>query len=202
LAMTLDNFGIVLSNLADYTASIQCRQEALSVCEEIGDKNGVARALNNIGRVLCLQGEYSEAKSRLQESWATSQEMGNREMMMFAQLGLGVVACGLGDYSQSENYCRAALRITMDIRAVPIALHALVVMATLFAKRGHGERSLELLALALDHPATTLEAKQEAEPLLAELVAALPPDVITTAQARGRVRSLDQVVTEILAMDQ
>ena len=201
LATSLNNLGLALSNQADYMASIRCRQEALTISREIGDKHGMARVLNNIGRVLCLQGEYSEAKSCLQESLAASQEIGNREMMMFAQLGLGVAACGLGDYSQSEGYCRAALRIARDIHTVPITLHALVVMATLAAKQGQGERALEWLALALDHPATTLEAKKDAEPLLAELVAALPPEVIIAAQTRGRARTVEQVVAEIMADD-
>jgi len=41
------------------------------------------------------------------------------------------------------------------------------------------------------------EAKKEAEPLFAQLVAQLPPDVVAGAQERGRTKTLDEIVREI-----
>jgi hypothetical protein len=65
---------------------------------------------------------------------------------------------------------------------------------------GSKARAVELLALVLSHPASSHEVKEKAQHLLAELEAALLlPEVLAAAQARGRARTLEEVVGELLA---
>jgi hypothetical protein len=58
------------------------------------------------------------------------------------------------------------------------------------------EGALELLALILCHPASWPWAKDRAAPLVAQLEAELPPDVVAAAQERGRARDLEVTVAE------
>jgi hypothetical protein len=60
------------------------------------------------------------------------------------------------------------------------------------------EPALELLALVLDHPYTWQWTKDRAAPLVAELKAALSPDLFAAAWERGRARDLDMTAMELL----
>jgi hypothetical protein len=66
----------------------------------------------------------------------------------------------------------------------------------IFAVRREG--ALELLALILRPPVSWPWAKDRAAPLVAQLEAELPPDVVATAQERGQARDLDATVAELL----
>jgi hypothetical protein len=52
--------------------------------------------------------------------------------------------------------------------------------------------------LVLHYPASVQWTKDRAAPLVAELEAELPPDIVTAALERGRARDLDATVTELL----
>jgi hypothetical protein len=74
----------------------------------------------------------------------------------------------------------------------------LVVVARVLAKQGDKERALELLALVMNHRLSWQMAKDQAGPLIAELEAELPPDVVAAAQVRGQALDLEATVAELL----
>ena len=80
-----------------------------------------------------------------------------------------------------------------------LKLDVLISQAALLARSGHGERAVELAALALHHPASDGEVKARAQRLLSELQAGLSSAVYAAAQARGRVRDLEATVRELRA---
>ena len=82
----------------------------------------------------------------------------------------------------------------MSLGAVPLALEALAGIARLRAHEGHLEQAAEPLGLALHHPASSAESHIQAEPVLAALRDALPPERLAAALARGRARDLAAVV--------
>src|SRR5262245_40287441 len=82
---------------------------------------------------------------------------------------------------------------------MPLALDALTGTAYLLAQAGKPEQALELLALVQYHPASTQETKDRAVKLHDELIAGLPPEAVDAAKTRGKERSLEVVVAEILA---
>jgi hypothetical protein len=58
--------------------------------------------------------------------------------------------------------------------------------------------ALELLALVIGHRLSWQMAKDQAAPLVAELEAELPPEVVAVAWERGQARDLDATVAELL----
>ncbi len=90
----------------------------------------------------------------------------------------------------------------MEIGTVQVTLIALVGLATLFStnKPGDTQRqwAIELLALVLNHPASTQETKDRAAHLLAELETQLLPQAVILAQERGRAKNLEALVAEAL----
>jgi len=61
------------------------------------------------------------------------------------------------------------------------------------------EQAIELLALALHHPASEQETKDRAKRLLDELASSLPRESVAAAQERGQARDLKATVEELLA---
>ncbi len=76
----------------------------------------------------------------------------------------------------------------------------LVGIAALLAAEGEKEWALELLTLFSHHPTSWHWMKHHrAAPLIAQLEAELPPDVVAAAWERGRARDLEPTVAELLA---
>jgi hypothetical protein len=71
--------------------------------------------------------------------------------------------------------------------------------AAILAREGDTGRALELLALVLCHPASWQLAKDRALALVGELEAKSSSEEAAAARERGRARSLDATVAELLA---
>ena len=74
----------------------------------------------------------------------------------------------------------------------------LVGIAVLMSAEGQKERALEVLAFAAHHPICWQWVRDRTAPLIAELEAELPSEVVAAAKARGRARDLDATVAELL----
>jgi hypothetical protein len=59
-------------------------------------------------------------------------------------------------------------------------------------------KAIELLAIVIDHPAPWSVIKDRAARLQARLETELPPEVISTAKAQAKNRTLAEVVAEML----
>jgi hypothetical protein len=90
-----------------------------------------------------------------------------------------------------------ALQIAMRIRAIPVALYALVGIATLYAKEGANARALELLLYTREHPSGNQQTKDRARRLQPELESTLTPQQIESAGARAASLTLDAIVPEL-----
>jgi hypothetical protein len=113
-----------------------------------------------------------------------------------AEMGRSVFT--LGNDTEAERVWRESLRIATEIHGTPVALEALVGLASLRAKRGDIEPALELLLIVLNHPASSQETKNRAEILRVELESRLTPQQIQAVQAQARKQSFDQVVSQFL----
>jgi hypothetical protein len=82
--------------------------------------------------------------------------------------------------------------------AIPWVLATFDGIAMLLAGEGERERALELLTLAIHHPASMEVVRDIVASLVAELEVELPPDGVAAAQERGRARDLEATVAELL----
>jgi tetratricopeptide (TPR) repeat protein len=164
IAWTLSNLGHCISNLEDgeRIEAKQILQESLAIYKIIGDKQGVAIVLNNLGYVFYQLGEYPEAKQQFQESLVLRREIGYPRGIAVALNNLGHVSAALADYQAAKTYYAESLKITMDIQAIPLTLDALGGLAVPLAHEGETARALDLLTLALHHPAGNTDTRNRA----------------------------------------
>ena len=197
IARSLGDLGIDAYALRDYKQAQELWLASLALYREIGNPRGIADELGDLGEGANVIGEYTQAAQLAQESLAVYRKVTNQPYSWGLRV-LGNAACGLRDFQEARRCFRQALEQAMTIRWMSHAVLTLVGIATLLAAEGEKERALELLALVLHHPVSWQMAKDRAAPLIAQLEAKLPPDVVAAAQARGRARDLEVTVQELL----
>ncbi len=198
VARVLNNLGSVALAQRAYQEARASYEESLALQQEIGYQWGIAMCLNNLGQVAAAQQAHAEARRRYQASLAMFKEIGDPRAIAAILESLGDVAFALGDAEESRAYFREALTIAAGIGAAPTTLYAVVGIARLLARAGAHERAIELLGMVLHHPASDSETRSQAEPLLNELRAALPTQVLDAALERGRAQTLEAAVDSIM----
>jgi DNA-binding SARP family transcriptional activator/predicted ATPase len=156
----------------EYAEAERLLEESLALCQGIQDPFGKALALTYLGAAAHGQGQQRLAQQRHQASAEIFEEIGERWGIALALTGIGQATCALGEYEAARQYLRQALRTALAIKANPLALAALVELAALVRASSPSEnrskRAIGWLKLALDHPASTQETKDQAARLLAQ----------------------------------
>ncbi len=199
IAACLNNLGNMAAGTGDYPSANWYYGDGLTMAREAGERLMIATFLGNLGEIARRQNDFDAATRYLQDALTTYKEIGAREGVATNMLNLGWLAAARKDASAALEYYRDALAESMAIGALPRALGAISGMAGLSARFGDHQRAAELLGLALSHPASNAAVKEEAEPVLSIVRAALPLEAMAQAQARGAARVLEEVVGEILA---
>jgi predicted ATPase/DNA-binding SARP family transcriptional activator len=199
IAHSLEFLAQAVCGLAEYEKAKQLWHESLAIHKEIGNLRGVVGVLADLSEAAVALGEYEEAARLAQQSLALHKKLDDRFGMAWSLRVLANAACGLGDLQGARKYFSQALETATTVRWTSVTLLALVGVGALLATEGKKERALELLALILHHPLSWRWTKDRAAPLVAELEAELPPDVVAAAQERGRARDLEATVKELLA---
>jgi tetratricopeptide (TPR) repeat protein len=158
----------------------------------------LGHAYQGLGAVAQAQGEHQRAVDMFRKGVDTFTELGGRFYVGqgLAEMGRSVFA--LGNDAGAERVWRESLRIATETHGIPVALEALVGLASLRAKKGDMQSALELLLIVLNHPASPQETKKRAGILRADLESRLTPQQIQAAQAEARKQSFDQVVSQVL----
>ncbi|GIW24276.1 tetratricopeptide repeat protein [Meiothermus sp.] len=196
VAGSLNTLGLVALYQGSYTEATRCFEEALTIGRELGNRDAIGKFLGNLGLVAEKQGNYPLAIQRYEESLSILREIGARHAALLNVLNLGDVATAQGDDAKAEQYYHEALAEALSLSALPIALGTLRGMAKVLARNGLHLRAAELLGLALSHPASDVEMRQQAEPVLSDLRMTLSPEQLEASMARGKGMTLEGVLRQ------
>ncbi|RIH83775.1 Regulatory protein AfsR [Calidithermus terrae] len=196
VASCLNSLGLVEVFRGDLEPALHRFEEALAVARGVSNPEIVGKIQANLGLVAEKRGDYAEAARHYGESLAVFREISARHAALINVLNLGDVAAAQGDDARAGGYYREALAEALGLGALPIALGTLRGMAAVWARDGEPLRAAELLGLALSHPASDAEMRQQAEPVLEGLRALLPPEALEAALARGRATTLEEVLRQ------
>ena len=132
------------------------------------------------------------------KSLDTFTELGGRWWVarVLAEMGRSVFA--LGNDAEAERVWRESLRIATEIHGTPVALDALVGLASLQAKRGELQPALEWLLMVSYHPASFQDTKNRVAGLRPELEAQLTSQQVEAAQARAQAQTFEAAIDEVL----
>ncbi len=197
LAAALANRGLVETALGRYETAVSLLKEARQIQEDQGNRSRLAIIFNNLGDIANLQGQYRQARAYLEESLRIKQALNNERGMTFSLIHLGHALWGMHEFEAAEAAFRQALQLAANLSLAPLKLAALVGMAQLRAATD-GAGALALLQLPLSHPAAWQRVQEEAAALAEQIKAALSPEEVKTALARGSGLNLGEVVADML----
>jgi tetratricopeptide (TPR) repeat protein len=188
----------VLFNLGRHAEARAALEESMSLNSSVSDRWGLGAAYRGLGDIAQAQGEHQQAVVMFHKSLDTFTELGANWWLarVLAEMGGSILA--LGNEAETWRVWREALRIANDIHGTPVALEALVGLASLQVKQGDMEQALELLLMVLNHPASLQETKDRAARLRSDLEAQLTRQQVETAQARAQTQTFEAAVAEVL----
>jgi predicted ATPase len=180
---------------------------ALALALQIRNQWLVGLARGVLGWAALAEERYAEAAQEFQESLAAFQAqvllgVGEREYEAWSLAGLGRAELGLGQGAQGRRHLHDALEIVVHSRDFIPLLHLLPVIPVALADAGEVERAVELYATAESHPGVAnarLFADIAGRHIKATAAAALAPEVVEAAQARGQARDWWETAEALLA---
>jgi tetratricopeptide (TPR) repeat protein len=184
--------------LKDYPKTQELFLSSLEIYREMGARWGIATMFSDLGELMLAMQEYSLAAQYAQQSmdiyvWDLGETDSSWELRV-----IGNAALGMGDLEKAQTYLYMSLKQAEKFHNWGHSLLTIVGIARLLAQLGKEELALELLALAMCHPASWQMARDQATPLIAKLLVKLPSDVAVSAQELGQSRDLNTTIQELL----
>jgi predicted ATPase/transcriptional regulator with XRE-family HTH domain len=197
-AFGLNHLGQSALTLGRYDVARAALEESVSLNISVGARWNLGHAYEGLGAVARAQGRNQEAVDMFRKCVDTFTELGGRFYTAHGLAELGRSLLALGDDTEAERAWAGSLRIATEIHGTPVALYALIGIASLLAKRGDSEHALEFTWIISEHPASSHETRNRANQLRAELEAELTSTQIVAIQTQAREKTFDAVVQELL----
>jgi class 3 adenylate cyclase/TPR repeat protein len=115
LAKVYIKLGVAYKNLSDNAKALEYYQKALSINEEIGDKDGIARNLGNIGNVFNELSDYPKALEFYRKALQIFEEIENKHDIAPSLGNIGMMYWNLSDYTKAIEYYQKAMIIYEEI---------------------------------------------------------------------------------------
>jgi len=156
-----------------------------------------------LGWVTLAEGNYGEARKWLEQAATAYREMEYQWGAEYLPLTLAALARaehGLGLRREAQVYLVEALESVLEIGAYIPLLFLIPIVPVLLTDAGEVERAVGVYALAERHAfvSNSLLFEDIAGRHIETAAAALAPEVVKAAQARGRARDVWATVAELL----
>ncbi|HJR80923.1 MAG TPA: tetratricopeptide repeat protein, partial [Anaerolineales bacterium] len=199
IATSLTRLGAAALRLGKLSEAEQILEESLEITRMLSDRWGLGNTLNYLGLLALARRDLERAESLMRESMNLFDEDGDQIMLASTLTDLGYILTDRHAESEARQVFLKALQIAHHSAAMPALLYALVGLATLYAKDGENELSLELAMHSLRHPSSSWQTRDRAEQSQAELKTQLTPQQWDAVQARVRGKTFEALVQEMLA---
>jgi len=207
LGTVLETLGVLAFHLNDYERAVALYQESMDVWRELDDSRMIAYALANMGEAKRHQGDLVQAETMFQESLSLFRELGDKHGTAFTLYHLGKLALIRQDAATAASRFKESLVLRQDVgerAAVVESLEGLAAAASVSGNMGLGVRlfgAAEAVRLAIGAPLTASAQAEERDQFLAAARGSLDQDVFDKEWAHGRTMSVDQAVTQTLAVE-
>lgn len=174
---------------------------ALQQMQQANDRRGIGWTAYVLGSLELALGEVSAALDLLQTSVSAYRPLGQGFELSLALGVSGWVHCRLGQHAEAQRALVEALRIAQETGSAPTLSYGVPGLALVLAAQGHAERAVELYALIEAHFPVVRRSPWFADlgwaPIL-DAAAALPPERLAAARARGCARELWATAAELV----
>ncbi len=107
--------GVALYNQADYQGAIKKFAEALTIYQEIGDRQAEGITLNNIGLIYDTLGQYEQALDYDQQALTIMRQLSDQDGEGRMLNDIGLVYRSLGQYQKALDFLQQALTLRQKV---------------------------------------------------------------------------------------
>ena len=138
-ADSLKSLGMAYHALARFEQAEQCKEQALALYRELGDRVLVGNMLNSLGETARARGDFARAFERYREALAVAREIGNRPGEMFYLGNLGAARLGMGDFAGAEIDLRQSITLAEAAGYNGVSENYRFLAEALLGQGKHGE---------------------------------------------------------------
>jgi tetratricopeptide (TPR) repeat protein len=197
-AHVLSYFGRMLQTLGAYQEAKKLLYEGLDLARKTNYRFAMGLAFDGLGKVAHGEGNYEEARAFYLESIALFREAGDHRLARTLN-HQGLNSLALGDTVDAQSSFQTALKMAMQGGLIPIAIDALMGLASLETGQKPAQETFELVLYLSKHPASAHETKDRVNHLRKELESRLSQGEIDEAHRHILSKSLDQFASQVLA---
>ena len=199
IALGLNYLVSTLIKLKRYDEAVSYMQESIELCAQSKNRWGMGTAYRYYGLVTLAQGDYSKAQVLFYKSLEVFGDYYIGWDIARTMSYLGEVSLLLGDLSEAREIFLKSLHLSLQAKAVPIALDSMLGLAHILAKDGEISSALRISNCVLNHPSSAQDTKDSAEQLIIGLKAESEARSVKNAQFKPGTNGFDEIVDELLA---
>ena len=176
-------------------------ENALVLFREKASRYETGCALSMLGMAALAGAAPARAVEIFEQSVSLFRQLRTPEPLSRDLANLSLAVLELGDIVRAQRLLAEALQINSEIRLPSMMRYVLAQTAPLLAALGQPERAVAVYALAAQHSGLVANSRWFEDVVgrqVTDAGAAVPPDVVVAAQARGRSWDLNGTVAELL----
>ncbi len=183
----------------DLDVALDYAQQAIDICEELGNVHDGAHAKLEFGRILRRIGDFEKAEAFLRDALAELTNQGDARCSVRTLTALGTTLIDAGDYANGEDALRESLRLGLDLGERRTARSALAGLARVMIEAEKAEDGVALLSFVeelgrqLDIPVSE-RSQEKRDAQLTTLRSRLGREEFDRHRARGRSMPLEDAV--------
>lgn len=147
-------------------AALSFYEQAFDLACKVGNRSDMAMIRANMGAIYLQRGDYATCRAHTLEALSMARAIESVWMTAAALHVLGTTSIYTDDESAALTYLSEATRLTRQIGSEAFLTSLLPDYALVLRRRGQVERALNLLGLALAHPACESDTRLEIEKIL------------------------------------
>ncbi|MDY6999988.1 MAG: tetratricopeptide repeat protein, partial [Actinomycetota bacterium] len=114
-ALLCNEFGLIHNARGEYETALEWYERSLALCEELGDRAGLATTYNNIGIIYDARGEYETALEWYMKDLAISEELGDRAGLATTYNNIGGIYKARGEYETALEWYERSLALGEEL---------------------------------------------------------------------------------------
>lgn len=171
-------------------------EEAIQVARAVGTERNVIHGLSNLGYTFLRLARYSDARSRLEEGLQLARVGGMPRYICNLQRNLANTFLGLHEFDAARDALLESLTIGSSLGSTPQKVRTVSGVVAYYAALGQNQKAAEYAGTLLGD--SNLDGPLF-QPVCQQLERELGSQPYQQVLRRGKLRTLDEVVAEILA---
>lgn len=198
IALGMNYLVTTLIKLCRYDEAKTFMHESIALCEQSKNRWGMGTAYRYLGLATMATGQYAEAQGYFRKSIEIFGEHIIGWDIARSLTYMGDAKFLSADFEEARKDYQAALRLSTEIKAVPITLSALAGLSVLQAQNGNAEQSLAFAYHIINNLSCEEVTRFQMERLYENLKQKLSASQVEQIRAQTDAKTFELIVEEAL----